>query len=78
MSDANLPKCPEAIEWREMPQEHARPKTSCHCSRMSDRDQFAMAALTGLMANPSHDTLASAEYAHDAYLAADAMMEARK
>ena len=41
------------------------------------RDQFAMAALTGLMAiNPAKDSLKG--IAEFSYVAADAMMEARK
>ena len=41
------------------------------------RDQFAMAAMTGLMAiNPAKDSLKG--IAEFSYVAADAMMEARK
>jgi hypothetical protein len=42
------------------------------------RDEFAMAALTGLLANSSHDDLEPSAWGHDAYTIADAMMEARR
>ncbi len=41
------------------------------------RDKFAGRALQGLLANPSYDSYVK-EWARDAYLYADAMMEARK
>jgi hypothetical protein len=41
------------------------------------RDQFAMAALTGLLSDPVRDA-DSADYAECAYEYADAMLEARK
>ena len=42
------------------------------------RDEFAMAALQGLMANPDNPPDTRREWAEEAYLYADAMMEARK
>ena len=41
------------------------------------RDQFAMAALTGLLSDPERDAEPS-EYAECAYEYADAMLKARK
>ena len=42
------------------------------------RDQFAMAALTGLLAGPNGDADCGVEgMAHDAYLCADFMLAAR-
>jgi hypothetical protein len=41
------------------------------------RDQFAMAALTGLSANPQYDWTWE-RMAEHAYIAADAMLETRK
>ena len=46
-------------------------------ARAELRDRFAMAALTGLLANPSHDMLSPEEWASDAYNIADAMLKAR-
>lgn len=40
------------------------------------RDQFAMAALQGMLA--ANDTYEPKEYANDAYAIADAMLEARE
>jgi hypothetical protein len=43
------------------------------------RDEFAMAALTGLLANAVDDgSMGAEDWASDAYLFADKMMEARK
>lgn len=42
------------------------------------RDQFAMAALSGLLVNPDCDAEYRETYATAAYTFADAMMEARK
>ncbi len=63
--------------------------TGCHCfDRLAAnspsnsygkklRDEFAMAALTGLLANEDRDADASG-YALDAYMFADAMLKARE
>jgi hypothetical protein len=42
------------------------------------RDQVAMAALTGLLSGRADSDADEHGFAHDAYLFADAMMEARK
>lgn len=47
-------------------------------ARVALCDGFAKAALTGLLANPSHDTLSPEEWASDAYNIANAMMKARE
>ncbi len=47
-------------------------------SKISDRDQFAMAALTGYLSNPSNEIVEPCELASDCFNVADAMMEARK
>lgn len=44
--------------------------------KLTLRDQFAMAALTGLLAQ-TDKPVSAAEFARQAYVAADAMMEAR-
>lgn len=41
------------------------------------RDQFAMAALTGVLANPENDSFEHEAFAIEAYRYADAMMKAR-
>ena len=41
------------------------------------RDQFAMAALTGILAGSPNSEIGPEDYAHDAYMFADAMIEAR-
>lgn len=41
------------------------------------RDQFAMSALQGLMANPSYGTISPVQQAWDAYEYADAMLKER-
>jgi hypothetical protein len=42
------------------------------------RDQFAMAALTGLLSGSPDADCGPSGYAHDAYLYADAMLNARE
>ena len=42
------------------------------------RDQFAMAALTGILANPPVDMRGLHDYATDAYRFADEMLKARE
>ena len=42
------------------------------------RDQFATAALTGILSNPAIDACEFDEWASDAYRLADAMMRARE
>jgi len=44
---------------------------------MTLRDYFATAAMTGMFANAALDVVEFADVAHDAYLIADAMLEAR-
>ena len=44
---------------------------------MSLRDWFAAHALAGMLANPSHEGLPAEDWAHDAYMHADAMLAAR-
>ena len=51
------------IEWRK--------------ARNELRDRFAMAALTGMLANPAEARISPAEWTYDAYRFADAMMKAR-
>jgi hypothetical protein len=46
-------------------------------ARAELRDRFAMAALTGLLANPAEARISPAEWTYDAYRFADAMMKAR-
>ena len=46
-------------------------------ARSKIRDDFAKAALTGLLANPSHDMFSPEEWASDAYNIADAMLKVR-
>ena len=46
-------------------------------ARAELRDRFAMAALTGLLANPQNDVLSGEEWASDAYSIADAMLKMR-
>lgn len=41
------------------------------------RDQFAMAALTGILGNPEFDEFLPEQWASEAYKYADAMMKAR-
>ena len=41
------------------------------------RDEFAMAAMNGILSNPSVDDLEAKHVAHDAYLFADAMLKER-
>jgi hypothetical protein len=41
------------------------------------RDQFAMAALSGVLANPENDSFEHEAFAIEAYRYADAMMKAR-
>ena len=47
-------------------------------SRAELRDRFAMAALTGLLANPAEARISPAEWTYDAYRFADAMLKARE
>lgn len=47
-------------------------------SGMTLRDWFAGMALQGLMANPNTEARSYKQCAQDAYVAADAMLEARK
>ena len=42
------------------------------------RDQFAMAALTGIITNPIYDQMTSEKVAEISYFIADAMLEFRK
>ena len=42
------------------------------------RDKFAMAALTGILAGSPNKEIGPEDYAHDAYMFADAMIEARE
>ena len=46
-------------------------------ARAELRDRFAMAALTGLLANPAEARISPAEWTYDAYRFADAMMKSR-
>ena len=46
-------------------------------ARAELRDRFAMAALTGLLANPAEARISPAEWTYDAYRFADAMLKAR-
>lgn len=46
-------------------------------ARAELRDRFAMAALTGLLANPSLERMPEDVWASDAYIFADAMLKAR-
>lgn len=41
------------------------------------RDEFAMAAMNGILSNPSVDDIGTEGVAHDAYLFADAMLKER-
>lgn len=41
------------------------------------RDQFAMAALTGILSNPNENPVAPSRLAETAYVIADAMMDER-
>lgn len=41
------------------------------------RDEFAMAALTGILANSSIDNLEAKDVAHDSYVFANAMLKER-
>lgn len=52
--------------------------TNVHHIGMTLRDWFAGQALCGLLADTKCDGLCESEYAEQAYLCADAMMEARK
>lgn len=45
--------------------------------RRALRDRFAMAALTGLLANPNEGRGWMSEWAYDAYKFADCMLKAR-
>ena len=75
-----IPPTPEEIaEWRRKKEEQrkAYEEQQRKEHRKQLRDAFAMAALTGLLANPSHDMLSPEEWATDAYNIADAMLKAR-
>lgn len=39
------------------------------------RDEFAVSAMNGILANPSVDNLEASSVAHDAYIFADAMLK---
>lgn len=54
------------------------PNNAAIGSEKTLRDEFAMAALSGILANPSFEAITPDEYANDAYGIADAMLEARK
>lgn len=47
-------------------------------ARAELRDRFAVAALTGLLANPAEARISPAEWTYDAYRFADAMMKSRE
>lgn len=53
-------------------------RNSSNNSTMTIRDQFAMSALSGLLARTDYEKFDPDEWANQAYKIADAMMEARK
>ena len=57
--------------------EYVEPQESNEAPQLTLRDQFAMAALTGFIAS-ADETMKPEAYAIAAYMAADAMMKARK
>ncbi len=76
------PKQMEDWQWEEIRiqeelkrKEHQKQKEQRERAEL--RDRFAMAALTGLLANPAEARISPAEWTYDAYRFADAMMKAR-
>ncbi len=69
----------EIAEWRrkEEEQRKAYAEQQRKQARAELRDRFAMAALTGLLANPAEARISPAEWTYDAYRFADAMLKAR-
>jgi hypothetical protein len=71
MSDLHddFPQCAQAREEARLAEEAK--------ARAELRDRFAMAALSGVLANPENDSFEHEAFAIEAYRYADAMLKAR-